>query len=125
MPCLVCTPTKPIIKCTTNLILGIIAETSADIWIHVRNITTGKLYRQSATSSGAGVVTLDKTKPSTYFYSPNHAFELWVTLEESTFVESITIGAEEVTCLNPVFENPTDDDNLNISQTTQTVALDV
>ena len=86
------------------------------------------LYKQNVTSSGAGLVTLDKTQPSSYWYSPNHAYELWITLATATNTDdklTITIGSTTKTCINPVFEKPLDNDNLNITYASQTVALDV
>lgn len=127
MACLDCTPTKPIPACTTSLILGNISSLATAVYIYVRNLTSGKLYRQAVTSSVAGLVTLDKTLPSSYFYSPNHAYEIWVTLASATNIDdkqTLTIGSSTATCLNPVFDKPIDDDNLNITYTSQTTALD-
>lgn len=127
MACLDCSRTKPIPSCTTSLILGTVTSLSTAVYIYVRNLTSGKLYRQAVTSSVAGLVTLDKTEPSSYFYTPNHAYEIWVTLVSATDIDSrliLTIGTSTATCLNPVFEKPTDNDNLNITYASQTVAID-
>lgn len=127
MSCLICQRTKPIPICNANLIIGNIGLNNTAVYIYVQDLSTGATHRQSATSSGAGLVTLSMALP-VGFYSPDHTYELWITLQSATNIldrKDITIGVEVNNCLNPIFQNIVDANNINISYTTQTIALEI
>ncbi len=116
MTCLQCQSVKPIPTCTTDLALGTTElGNGIAVYIFVKNLTTGKEYRQAATTEAlpAGRVTLDMTSPSAAFYSPNHSYEIWITRQSDTINErqdfTVQGSALELDCANVVFEKFADD----------------
>lgn len=126
MSCNSCTNTKVLSACAGNLTIGTISALTTAVYIYVKN-PAGYVYRQSATSTGAGVVVLSLALPDTNFYHPNGTFEVWVTLataDRSTKL-SITIGAVTTyTCFNLTFEKTYDASEDAITYTTQTLAIE-
>jgi hypothetical protein len=108
MACIDCLRTKVVPACTDELILGTIEEV-APINIFVKNLSTGYIYVQQSDStslSGYGSVSLDMTDPDTSFYNPNSSYEIWVTLQDESNNDrlSIAVGDEDGTCLAVSFE---------------------
>ena len=126
MGCLVCSKTRPVSQCTESLVIGTIAFINTAVFVYLLDVTTGKLYRQSVTTNGSGQVILDKTKPSVYFYSPDHFYECWVTLATANSqddAELITISSEEKYCLNLFFDKPVNNSNESIVIASETLYL--
>ena len=122
-----CTSIKEVPTCTTNLEIGTIGSNNAAAFVFVHNLSTGLQYRQSVTSSGAGLITLLMANPRQDFYNPNSAYEVWVTLASGAPVdrEDLTIGGTlfEDACLNVPFTIYVDDNNDPV--TYATIALEV
>lgn len=125
MACNTCDNTKTLSSCAGNLTLGTIASVSTAVYIYIKS-PSGYVYRQSATSSGAGVVLLNLALPDTSFYHPNGTFEVWVTLAtaDRTTKLTVTIGATGYTCFNLKFEKTYDASEDAITYTTQTLAIE-
>lgn len=98
MACTTCSYTKTVPTCITNLIVGTIDDLSSDVYVFIKNISTGKIDRFEATSDGAGLVTLSSI-PTNYFMD-EHDYEIWVTLRtvSQNDRESITIDGVSDTC---------------------------
>ncbi len=122
-----CTAIKEVPTCTTNLQIGTIGSIDTAAFVFVHNLSTGLTYRQSVTSSGAGLVTLLMANPRQDFYNPSSAYEIWVTLATGTPVEreDLTIGGIlfEDACLNIPFTIYADDNNNPVTYVT--IALEV
>lgn len=98
-----CLQTQLIPVCVTNLTIGDIAVTDTDVFIYIKDITTGRLNRFEETSDGSGEVILDLTGEPDFM--PDHAYELHITLKAATSIEDkelITVlnGADPVDCLS-------------------------
>lgn len=125
--CVDCQPTNLIPTCTTALVLGTIPDLTTAVFIYVRNLTTGNTHRQSVTSDGAGLVTMDTTDPVPSFYSPNMTYEVWITLATGDLEDrlDITVGTVTITgddaCLNLNFEIIANASNDPITYATQNV----
>lgn len=106
MDCLTCQQTKQIPNCTDDLVLGIIDYVSTNVYIFIENVTTGRVERQEATSSPVGVVTLDLTDPNAHFYSNSYAFEVHVSLRDTTPTEKLPIqlGGSTFDCFQLTFD---------------------
>jgi hypothetical protein len=108
MACVNCLRTNIVPACTDELIIGTIQEI-APINIFVKNLTTGFVYLQQADSIslyGYGSVILDMNDPDKSFYNPNSSYEIWVTLQDDTEKErlSISVGDEDADCITVSFE---------------------
>ena len=125
MQCLTCTSIKELVAGAGTVVLGTVSETSADIYIYVKNTATKQTYRQSATTDGDGTVTMDITDPEIYAYHPNATFEIWVTLQSADIgtVLSITIGATAYECLAARFVRPLGSSNAYVTDATQTAEI--
>lgn len=104
--CLTCQKTKVLPRCSTLLTIGRINHISQDIFIFIKNVTTGYPIRQSRTSSVAGVVTIDMADPAKNFFSQNHTYEVWVTFQDTTIEERLPIelGGSTSECFILEFE---------------------
>lgn len=113
MACTTCQTTKKIPTCTTDLVLGTTVHLDTNIYIFVRNLTTGYLHRETAVTDGAGEVILDLSQPDSSFYNPYSIYEVWVTLATSTINEkvTVTIGATGYTCFTLEFDKVYGDGN--------------
>lgn len=101
MSCSNCDKTKPILSCVTSLTIGTCAYNSTALYVYVRNNTTGRLYRLTTTSSGAGLIVV--TTIADIQMIPDHNYEVWVTLASATNIDEridITIDAAVKTCLD-------------------------
>lgn len=125
MACNNCTNTKKLSTCAGNLTLGTIASLTTAVYIYVKN-PAGYIYRQSATSSGAGVVILSLASPNTSFYHSSGVFEVWVTLASADIETrlTVTIGATGYSCFNLEFQKSFDNDGDPNVITTQTLAIE-
>ena len=124
MPCN-CTIAKHLTTGSTSIEIGTISSNSTDVYIYVRNNATGTIYRQSATSSGAGLVTLDSSLPSGW-YHPSATYDIWVTLQTADNqddTETITISGTDYTCLQVRFERIIGDDEQYDNITSQKILV--
>ena len=101
MSCTNCTESNQIPECVDTITIGTIANLNTAVYIYIRNLSTGYVHQQAATSSGAGLVILDSTLPDKSFYNENHLYELWITLQSAGInnKKTITIDAEVQDCL--------------------------
>lgn len=119
MSCNNCTQTKPILSCTTVLTVGDSAYNSTAVYVYIKNNTTGRLYRFSATTSLTGLITATITDVQ---MMPGHNYELWVTLASATNTDEridFVIDGETVSCLDVTYLRVfnTDDDLQSGAQT--------
>lgn len=99
MACRTCHQLEEIPKCSDSIALGSMTI-DTDIYIYVKNLYSGYIHKQEAISSGAGLVTLDLTKPSKDFYNKDSASEIWVTLRTDNDKIDFTINAVSLDCFN-------------------------
>lgn len=125
MPCN-CKIAKKLTTGCNSLEIGTISSTSTAVLIYVQNDSTGTTYVQSATSSGAGVVTLDTTKPSLGWYHPNTTYTIWITLASAynrDVTEDITVGGSAYSCFVVQFERQIGDDEQFDNITSQKITV--
>jgi len=125
MPCN-CTIAKHLTTGSTSVEIGTIGSNNADVYVYVKNNATGVIYRQGATSSGAGVVTLDSSKPSTGWYHPGATYTVWVALQTADNqddAEEITIGSTAYNCFIVRFERIIGDDEQYDNITSQKISV--
>ncbi len=107
MACTNCQEVTPIPQCVEDITIGAIADLTTDVYVFVKNLTTGYLHQQEAVSDGAGLVILDSTLPDISFYNENHFYELWITKQSETINDKLPItvvgGATPFDCLLLVF----------------------
>lgn len=125
MPCLTCKPAKKLISPGGTLVLGTISDTDTDVYIWAENTATGVKNRQEATSSGAGLVTMDLTDPKTSFYHDNATYEIWVTdqTEDVSDALTLTIGSQTTECISVRFERSLSPTGTFQTDTAQTIEL--
>ena len=81
MACTDCAYTKIIPTCITEITVGTITELAADVYVFVKNISTGKIDRFSSTSDGAGLVKLSSIAAN--FFMDSYDYEIWITLRSA------------------------------------------
>lgn len=125
MQCLTCQRAKELTAGAGTVILGTISSLSTAIYINVQNTATKAIYRQSATTDGAGVVTLDITDPSAQAYYFNTDYDVWVTLQtgDISTTQNITINAVAYQCLLLRFVTPLGSSNTYVTDASQTVEI--
>lgn len=90
----ICNPsveTKPIPVCTGTLTIGTIPDLNQAVKIFIEDITTGRIEKYDATSSGAGVVTVDLTDAEV---SDKHTYQLHIEKTGTQNIYAITVGGE-------------------------------
>lgn len=127
MSCTPCQPTKKIPTCAAEVVVGSIEDLSTDIYIYIKNLTTGYLHRQESTSGPYGLVTLDLSVPDSSFYNPNSTYELWATLANAQIGDrlEITIDEEPETCFELSFEKAFDEMNFAANYDTHVLESDL
>jgi len=125
MACNTCQQTKSIPQCTTLLVLGTIAE-NTEVYIFVKNHTTGYIHRQEATSDEDGVLSLDLSLPDSSFYNPDSNYEVWATLRTTSQNTklNISISAVNYTCFDLSFNSLYGEEDENISYPTHTLEIE-
>jgi hypothetical protein len=108
-----------VLSCTTTLTVGDSAYNTTAVYVYIKNNTTGRLYRFSVTTDGAGLITANI---SSVQMIPDHNYELWVTLASATNTEEkidFTIDGETKNCLDVSFQRVfnTDDELQSGAQT--------
>ena len=96
MSCNTCQLTKPIPTCTESLVLGTIAS-DTDVYIFVKNHSSGYIHRQEATSTLYGTLALDMSLPDPSFYNQDSNYEVWVTLQTVSPNDRLDITIDSVT----------------------------
>lgn len=76
MSCPACTSTKIWPTCWYVGTVGDISP-AKDVDIYIQNVTTGKIIKQQL--DDATEIWIDLTDPSTDFFTPHFAYEIWVT----------------------------------------------
>jgi len=107
---------RTLLACTTTLTVGTIANISTAIYIYIHDHTTDRLVRYSATSDGAGLVTVDLSDGQQY--AEDHDYELYITLASATNIEekvSFTINAVAYSCVALNFKRAYDNDDVILS----------
>ena len=120
--CNPCTNTKPIARCITNLVIGIIPQINTPVKVYITNITTGRIIEYATTSAADGTVTIAITPQS---FSEDHAYEIHITTADATGInekQDITIGEEVAECVNIRFEMVWKNDNTASTFTNQTLS---
>ena len=116
MPCPTCVETKPVPKCVTSLVVGAIDAELTDVYVYIKNLTTGRIQRVDVTSDINGQVSFLLADPDVEFYSENFVYELWVTLrttDPNTRLD-VTIGYATNDCFTVRFTEYFDDLDLAI-----------
>lgn len=101
----ICAPalrTKCVPICTADLIIGTIENTDTELYVYIKDLTTGRTEILNAESDSDGLVILDI---SAYTFSDNHSYEMWITLSYANVYDKIdvTIGDEVTDTLAPCF----------------------
>lgn len=98
MTCLTTLITTTVNNCIAVLTIGTITSLSTDVDVFLRNTATGRTDRFTATSNGAGLVTVDLS----YFeLLPNSSYV--ITIQIGGEYQEITIGTEtSTTVIMPV-----------------------
>lgn len=121
--CTPCTKAKPIPTCITNLTIGTITALNTAVCVYIKNLTTGRLLRFSATSTGSGLVIVDISSQD---WMPGHDYELWVTLASAVNIEdreNVTVSGTAYTCFELSFEYVLDTAGDPISYASQTLKI--
>lgn len=109
--CSQCTRLKPVSICVNNLIIGTVSGTSTLYNIYFRSLANGFIVKYTATSSGAGLLTLSPTDG--FVLATNHLYEMYVnTYTSSSTGANLTIGTTTATCYNVMFEQVYDEDSI-------------
>lgn len=126
MSCNNCTKFKTLPSCLEDLVIGTLTGVaSTNVYVYLKNHSTGLLYRFSATTTLYGGLTIDLTDNGQFAPTPKHDYELWVTLASATNTderEDITIDTVDYSCVSFTFENVFVGYNL-VDYTTQTLKL--
>lgn len=122
MSCTYCTPTKPVIGCTTSLVIGTIEAVSTNVYVYLYNVASNKTSRYTAVSSVAGLVTITIAQG----LSTNQDYQVWITLQTATNPDeklTITVEDTEHECLIANFDRIYTSTNLVATAVTQTLSL--
>lgn len=117
--CNACTPTKPIARCITNLIIGKVEQVSTAVKVYITNITLDKVIEYSVNSTGDGTVTIPITPQR---FSEDHSYEIHITTADAIGVnekQSITIGEAVADCVQLRFVTIWENDNTIATFTNQ------
>jgi hypothetical protein len=89
MACNNCSELDPIPECTDNILLGTI-EPDTEVYIYVKNLSSGYVHREETTSDEDGYLTLDLTEPDPTYYNSDSHYEVWATLRTDNVRLDIT-----------------------------------
>lgn len=109
--CNFCTRLKPVSICVNNLIIGTVSGLSTSYNIYFRSLANGFIVKYTATSNGAGLLTLSPTDG--FVLATNHLYEMYVnTSTSSSTGANLTIGTTTATCYSVMFEQVYDEDSI-------------
>jgi hypothetical protein len=113
--CSPCTRLKNVALCTDTIVIGTVAAVSTLHNIYFRSLSNDMIVKYTATSSGAGLLTLTPTDG--FILAGNTLYELWVNTSNSSQTGlSLTIGGTAATCYTVAFDRVND-----TTYTTQTL----
>ena len=122
--CSSCHKPKPVARCITNLIIGIISDINTAVKVYIADKTLDdRIIEYSVISSAAGLVTIPITPQR---FSEDHSYQLWITLSTAANVnmrQNITISGDVADCIDLRFQTIWDNDNAIQTFTDQTLAL--
>ena len=122
--CSSCHKPKPVARCITNLIIGIISDINTAVKVYIADKTLDdRTIEYSVTSSIAGLITIPITPQR---FSEDHSYQLWITLSTAANVnmrQNITISGDVADCIDLRFQTIWDNDNAIQTFTDQTLAL--
>lgn len=99
--CISSLKTKPIPVCISILTVGEINDSAQNVFVFIKDITTGRIETNESTSDLNGIVSIDA---SDYPFLDSHSYELWITKQSKPYYNlDITIdGATDtivfITC---------------------------
>jgi hypothetical protein len=103
MACNDCYSLEQIPECTESQVLGTI-DPDTEVYIYVKNVFSGYVHRQEATSNETGELTLNLTLPEASFYNQDSQYQVWATLRDDNERIDITYAyGLTATCLNLSF----------------------
>lgn len=107
--------------------IGSVEDASTDLYVYIKNLTTGYVHRQEVMSNEYGLVTLDLSLPDISFYNPNNTYESWVTLQDAQIDDRlpVTIGDDDYTCFALNFEKVFDETGIAATYETHTLEADI
>jgi hypothetical protein len=111
MICATTLKTKPIPTCLGELTIGVIADVSTAVNVHLHDVTTGRTEIFQETSDGAGIVKVDLTDKD---FSDNHSYQIWITAAASSVKTTITIGSKSSEIVELNFQYSKDGDSVFI-----------
>lgn len=109
MSCNNCTSVKLIPTCVDELIIGFIPFDTTDVFVYIKNTTSGHIEQFEATSDADALVALDLSLIDKSFFNENSFYELWVTLQDGQIDDKLDITMQgsyvpdTYTCLNLLF----------------------
>jgi len=125
MQCLTCTRTKELTAGAGTVNLGTITSLNTDVYISIEDTSTGKQFRQEATSSATGQVDLDLTQPDAYTFRPNADYDVWVWLQTGDIsdAQTITNNLLEYECFKLRFVRTVGGSNTFVTDSSQVVEV--
>ncbi len=127
MACNSCESSLKVPTCINNLVIGDIDNESEEIYIYLKNTSSGYIYRQESESNVNGIITLVCTDILDML-QPGIEFELWATLRTSNTRLEIftTLPYPQITsfeCFNIEFERYLDEEGNCVTQETYTLEI--
>lgn len=100
--CSPCTRLKEVALCTDSIVIGTVASFNTSYNIYFTSLANGFILRETATSDGAGLLTL--TPANGFALAANMGYEIKVNKTNSSLTgENLTIGGTTATCFNVSF----------------------
>lgn len=92
-----CLRANSIINCVETLEVGYVVQANADLYVYVKNITTGRISRYTSTSDGTGFFSI-----SVGGFNDNHLYEITATASTTTNMEDtllLTVDGTDTCCI--------------------------
>lgn len=92
-----CLQSNDVVNCTTTINVGYVADANTDLYVYLKNVTTGRVERYTATSDADGYFSFDPSG-----LNDKHLYEVTVTFANATNpqdTELITIDGNETCCV--------------------------
>lgn len=99
----ICQESQKVPTCLDELVLGSVSELNADVFVDIKNVSTGYSIRQAVTTSAEGLVTINLTDPVPSFYNPNSYYEISISSTTQVLLP-LTIDDMEFDCIAVYFE---------------------
>jgi len=115
--CSPCTRLNNIALCTSSIVIGTVTSNNTLYNIYFRSMANGMIIKYTATSSGAGLLTLTPTDG--FFLASNHLYEIFVNKTNNNLVgENFTIGTTTANCFTLMLDKVN-----NETYTSQTLSI--